>query len=375
MRIGIDVRSLYRPTLKGIGIYLRNLLLAMGQQGDGNEYHLFYDSRQDLIKRKPEGKQFIDHGSSLKKGDSLFLWEQVRLPQEIKRFKIDLFHSSANTTFWRSSCPVVVTVHDTKLFETPRPSWIEEFYMKGIQPLLLRRATRIICPSAFTRQCVMERLRIPENKVTVVYLGLNQNFKVLNDKERAGKIRQQYGISDEFVFSYGGETPSKNISNLLRAFAYLKKKTEIPHQLVVTGIRSKEVLSMHLREARELGVETSVLILGYLPEDDLVALLNVASVFVYPSLFEGFGFPPIEAMACGVPVAASDATSIPEIVGDAALFFDGRNPQEMADQIYRIIREPRLAEILRQKGFERIRKFSWDETAKKTLRIYQEAVG
>ncbi len=372
MKIGVDVRPLYRPNLKGIGVYLKNLLDEFSRWDKENTYYLFYDERQELVKRKPDGQLFREEGSEISKGDSYYFWDQICLPREIAKNKIDIFHSPANMTSLKKMCPTVVTVHDTKPFEMKGYNFKEEIYTKWLQPKALRAADKIICPSEYTKKCIVEVLKIQPEKITVIYQGLSNRFKVLEDDDAILKVLQRLGVEKEYILFTGGETPAKNISRLIEAFAKLKKQYQIEHQLVITGIRSKKILEKHTQEIKEQSVALDVKILGYVEDDDLIALYNKAVVFVYPSLFEGFGFPPIEAMACGAVVAASNATSIPEVVGDAALMFDGKNVDEMAKQILRLITESNTINELREKGFKRSSQFKWLDTAQKTLNVYKE---
>lgn len=374
MKIGIDIRSLYRPDMKGIGIYLNNLLPWLGLLDTNDKYLLYFDKRQDNFNRKPHGESFQERGISIPKGDSLYFWEQLCLPTEIVKDKIDLFHSPGNTMPAFKRCKHVVTIHDTKIFETKPENIIDRVYTKYVQVYALKRADVIICPSEFTKKCVMSCLNIREDKIAVIYNGINDKFKVLNDKSSMPNLRERFVIKKGFILSVGGETPLKNISNLIASFAILKKRMKIDEQLVITGIRNKVIFEKHRQEILKHGIEGEVIILGYVDQTDLILLYNEAAIFVYPSLFEGFGFPPLEAMACGVPVAASDATSIPEVTGDAAVLFNGKDIVDMTEKISRLLTDKISIEQMRQKGFERIKMFTWKTAAEKTLQVYQRAL-
>lgn len=195
MIIGIDARTLYRPNLKGIGVYLKNLLSAFRDTERDNEYVLFYDGRQTTVNRKPQDKRFIEKNITVKKGDNLFLWEQFRLPLELKRTHVDIFHSPANTSFSCKMVPRVVSVHDAKLFELNSNGLVRNFYNKLIQPKLVRSASRILCPSKFTKQNIIEKLKISEDKIEVIYLGVSDNFKVVDDKSRLDKCLEKFMVT------------------------------------------------------------------------------------------------------------------------------------------------------------------------------------
>jgi glycosyltransferase involved in cell wall biosynthesis len=370
MRIGIDARTLYAPAMKGIGIYVQNLLPAMAELDPASEFVLLYDTRQDCAKRLPAGQSFADRGIAVRKGDTFYAWEQLRMPVEIRRMGVDLFHSPANTTsLWRPA-PTVVTVHDVKLLDMPAENARAEFYHKTLQKMAVCRAASVICPSEFTKREVLSHFRVDERRVIVIYNGISPQFHVSEDREQVDSVCRKLGIGKDFILTAGGESGPKNISNLIAAFAQLLAGGVHDVLLVVPGIRTESILRKHQAEAEASGVAHAVMFPGYLPQSDLIALMNAALLFVYPSLSEGFGFPPLEAMACGVPVAASNATSIPEVVGDAALLFDGRSVNDMAAAIERLLSDQQLREEQRRSGFRRAAKFTWTQAAEATLDVY-----
>ena len=370
MKIAIDARRLYAPSLKGIGVYIQNLLPALADLDPQSEFILFYDPRQEFTSRLPALPGFRDRGISVAKGDTFYAWEQLRLPFELWRTGADLFHAPANTLPLRASHPCVVTVHDTKSLEIPTGDRKADFYENRVQRWALRRADRIICDSLFTKQRLLECVPIEESRAHVVYLGINDVFRVIEDRQRLQRTLEQYGIHQDFILFAGGESAPKNISRLLQAFSLLKRSTGSSAALVIPGIRTQAILAKHQQEAKQQGISDSVIFAGYVPEADLIDLYNSAQFLVYPSLWEGFGFPPLEAMACGLPVAAANATSIPEVVGEAALLFDGTNTDDMAAKMRMLLSTPALREQLRASGLKHVRNFTWRRTASQTLEIY-----
>lgn len=375
MRIGVDARALYAPAMKGIGIYVENLLSAMAALDASNEFVLLYDPRQQFTKRLPAGAAFTDRAIAVRKGDTFYAWEQLRMPVEVKRTSIDVFHSPANTTSVWKPAPTVVTVHDVKLLEMPAENTRSKLYHRAVQKTAVCRAKAVICPSEFTRSAVLSHFPVEERRVRVIYNGVGSQFRVIKDRERVDVIRRNFGIRNDFVLFAGGESAPKNISNLIAAFARLLAAGGRNLILVVPGIRNEAILRKHQAEAAALRIDQAVIFPGYVAESDLIGLMNAARVFVYPSLSEGFGFPPLEAMACGVPVAASDATCIPEVVGDAALLFDGRSIEDMTCAMERLLTDETLREELRQKGFRRAAQFTWDRAASATMDVYRRAAG
>jgi glycosyltransferase involved in cell wall biosynthesis len=184
---------------------------------------------------------------------------------------------------------------------------------------------------------------------------------------------RRFGISSRYLLYTGQWRKHKNLANLMRAYALLKKKTDLPHELVLTGQLSSQAPEVP-ELIKKLNLERDVIITGFVPDEELAALYSAADLFVFPSLYEGFGIPPLEAMACGCPVVASNVSSIPEILGDAALFFDPLSVEDMAGAIHKALSSFNLRRELKAKGFERIKKFSYAKMARETLKTYQEVL-
>ncbi|MBI3999904.1 MAG: glycosyltransferase [Candidatus Omnitrophica bacterium] len=373
MRIGIDARTLYAPILKGIGVYLENLLNELAKVDQENEYILYYDSRQEIVSRKPKEKNFTEKGIQIGFGDRFYFWEYFCLSQHVKEDKIDVFHFPANTASFLNA-PTVVTVHDTIAQDVPRKRLFDRFYLNVIQPFILKYVSAVITPSSFSKGCITGRLRISGTKINVIPQGVDSVFLKIEDQKVIEGCKQRYDIQGSYLFNAGGESPWKNVSLLIHAYADLVKECGINEKLVITGIRSSGILEKHLKEVNDLNLASRVIILGYISKEDLVALYNGAEVFVYPSLKEGFGFPPLEAMACGTPVAASNAASIPEVVGDAGILFDATKVESIASAIKQVLKDSQLKEALRQKGLARAKEFSWEQTARTTMEVYKEAI-
>ncbi len=373
MRIGIDARVLYMPVLKGMGVYLKNLLESLERIDKKNEYILYYDSRQQVVSRKPGSPNFEEKAISIRKGDIYHFWEQFRLPLELKKDRIDVFHSPANTTMLALKCPTIVTVHDTILQQSVRLSLFDQMYFKRLQPFILKKVQKIITISGYSKELISKIMKISKSMVEVIPLGINDSFRVITDKKMIVPVMQKYGITGSYLLNVGGESPWKNVSTLIKAYSELVKNYKIKEKLIITGIRNEVILKEHADKISELGIKDKIIIIGYVPQEDLVGLYNGASVFVYPSLHEGFGLPPLEAMACGVPVVVSDKTSIPEVVGDAAILVDASEPKNIAKAINDVLGNESLRKDLIAAGLERCKEFDWRKTAELTLKNYEEA--
>jgi glycosyltransferase involved in cell wall biosynthesis len=232
-------------------------------------------------------------------------------------------------------------------------------------------ATRIIAISEFTKKTLIEKYDIPEHKISVVHLGF--------DKEEFGKIdttflkavKEKYDLPERFLFYPAATWPHKNHINLVRALKILKENGSFKDKLVLTGL-AMEGHSNITDEIAKLGLSEDVKFIGYLPYNEIPAIFNLATLMVFPSLFEGFGIPVIEAMAVGLPVVCSNKASLPEVAGDAAVLFEPTEPEDIAEKIVRVSEDRQLREKLIAKGFERAEFFTWEKIARETLAIYEE---
>ena len=260
--------------------------------------------------------------------------------------------------------PFVITVHDVARFRFRlAKETLSERVGLWLDKRGIKEASLIIAVSQFTKRDLIELLKVPPDKVAVVYNGINH---------RVFYPREKKPLNSPYLIYAGSERPRKNLGRLLEAFAKLKR--EFPElKLVKVGEagRDPRFRQSTLAKVRELGLEGEVLFVGHLRDDRLAEYYSGALCMVYPSLYEGFGFPPLEAMACGCPVAASRTTSIPEVVGDAGLLFDPRNVEEMTDAIRRIISDEELRKKLVEQGLERSKKFTWQRAAERTWQLYR----
>jgi glycosyltransferase involved in cell wall biosynthesis len=237
-----------------------------------------------------------------------------------------------------------------------------------------QEATRIIVSAQFTRQCLMERYGIAAEKIEVIYTGYGPEYRVFDDPAELDKVRKKYGLDRPFLLYPAATWPHKNHKNLLAALKILTDRHRFDGQLLLTGI-AMQAHDEILGEIERQGLARSVKVLGYLPYGELPFLYNLARLLVFPSLFEGFGIPLVEAMACGCPVVCSNVTSLPEVAGDAGITFDPNSPDEMAEKIWAAWNDEARRREMRGRGLERVRLFAWDTAAQKTLEVYRKASG
>ena len=368
MRIGIDSRSLNQKGL-GVGRYLFNLLRHYPELDRSNEYLLY-------IKKKglPSAlSNFRSKAISLPLINSNLAWLNLRLPVELVKDKIDLFHCPFYGLPVYQPCPMVVTIHDI-IYEI-HPEWFPKLQgasFRFLSRLGAKTAKKIIAVSEHTKKDIMERYHVPEKKIEVIYEAPDDRYRMIKDEALLKRIEQKYGITKDFLIHVGAIHERRNIISLLKVFKRLKESGR-DLQLVLVGSIQWSFIDLK-RMLLYMGLKSDVIHLEYISDEDLVCLYNAARLFVYPSLYEGFGLPLVEAMACGTPIAASNVSSIPEVVGDAAVLFDPYNEDEMLDSIRMVIDDKSARDSLISRGLSRVKRYSWTTAAKRTIELYNQAV-
>ncbi|TSC91835.1 MAG: group 1 glycosyl transferase [Candidatus Berkelbacteria bacterium Licking1014_85] len=266
---------------------------------------------------------------------------------------------------------IVVTINDLiAMFIGEDIPFISRQYFGRWMPLTHKRADHIIAISEHTKKDVISLLKIPENKITVIHLAANENFKPERDKNKLDKIKKKFYTGDHFFLHIGTITPRKNLEFIVRAFSDLAKN-ENDCKLVIAG--KKGWFYEKLNEIVEkLGLVNHVIFTGYITEEEKILLYNASIALVFPSIYEGFGFPPLEAMNCGAPVIASHASSIPEVVGEAGILLDPNDQYAWAQAMKQVMTLGSLRKKMISDGFKQAKKFSWKKTAEKTVRVYEQ---
>lgn len=294
------------------------------------------------------------------------------LPRACRRWKADLLHVTYTGPFL-SRCPYVVSIHDVSFkrfphFFSPR----ERLLFNTLVPLTLRRARGVITLSDHARDEVLHFFPFLKDRVFVTQLAAGHIFNPCDPAQARRHIEDSYGIADRFILAVGNIQPRKNLRRLLHAFALIQHI--LNYKLVIVGQSRWQMTSIY-RTILDLGLQERVIFTGYVPAGELVWFYNAAGVFVYPSLYEGFGLPIIEAMACGTPTITSNSSSMPEVAGDAAFQVDPYDVGQIASAIQSVLNSPDLARTLSAKGLERASSFSWHKTAELTIGIYSSLVG
>jgi glycosyltransferase involved in cell wall biosynthesis len=366
MRIGIDARPLSRPPA-GIARAVRNILQQLEAIDGDNSYFLYSDREFELASPDDRWHKRVSRRIPLLPGSA---WLQTDARKMAIEDGVDVFWGTAHALplGLPQSVRKVLTVHDVTWAECPETM---SMYNRLAHHLLAGRSIReadVICvPSQATRRGLMRYYEGASQRIEVVHWGIEDHYSMHDRMEAARRIAQKFGASLDYLCTVGTVIPRKNLHTIIEAVGILRDGHQCRVQLLIAGAKGWKNSSLREQLAASALTEKEVKFLGYVPEEDMPDLYAGASVFVFPSLYEGFGFPVLEAMACGAPVVASNVSSVPEVTGDAALLVDPHQPQDFADAILRVRSDPALREQLTERGFARAAKFKWSDTARAML--------
>ncbi len=371
MRIGFDVTPLCGTSPTGVGVYTAQLLthlqilldeppLPLVHQNNG----LWHDGRVRLPAR------VLASPFRLNKT----LWMQAILPFQVRHVGVDLCHFTNGVAPLLCSVPMVVTLHDASLWLYPQYHYLRRLLaMRPLIPWVVRRARAVITVSESARRDLIRVLGLPRSKVHVVYEAPASCFRPLPPGRWQARLRARYGLPARYVLYVGTIEPRKNLVRLIRAMALLHTNYRLDCGLVVVGPRGWKDRVVFETVAR-LGLTDQVRFLGYVPTEDVCALYNLADVFVFPSLYEGFGLPVLEAMACGAPVVTSRVGALAEVAGGAAALVDPRDETHIAAALARVLTDGTYAAHLRASGRARAAQFGWTRAATETVAVYRRAL-
>lgn len=303
-------------------------------------------------------------------------WEVCAFPAHVRTCKPDLVHVPAFAAGWHS-VPTVMTVHDLVELAFPNQRGLGGiFYWKHWLPYAVKRADHLICVSEFTKSDVIKYLRVPEKKISVVLSSGHEKYSQMPQSAGSESSLRGLGITGRFFLFVGTFEPRKNLKRVFEAFSHFLRETGAQAQLVCVGAQSFARGAVFHELLRTYGISSDRIICpGYLLDQSLAGLYRSAEALVFPSLYEGFGLPVLEAMGAGCPVITSSVTSLPEVAGQAAIFTAPENTREIAAAMKRIYAEPELRTKLKVLGFERVREFSWEKTARQVVDVYEKVLG
>ena len=364
MRIGIDCHTV-GSGIGGNESYAYHLVRAFAGVDQRNEYRLYVTRRSPEVEALAAGANFTLVNVA---PHSPYVRIPVSLPLELWRHPVDvLLVQYIPPPFGRT--PIVTLVHDLAVIHLPqffprREVWRQRLLL----PRAIRRSARVLTDSQYGKDDIVRTYGIPPERVAVTHLGVSDQFRRVAGAELRA-VLERYQLAAPYILYVGNIQPRKNLCGLLEAFALLKRTERMPHRLVIVG-RLAWGYAEVIEQARELGPD--VIFTSYVPLADLPALYSGAAVMVYPSFFEGFGLPPLEAMQCGTPVVASNRPAFPEILGDAVVLMDPAQPADIARAIGAVVRDAGLREALVARGFARAGRYRWEETARRTLAVFEE---
>jgi glycosyltransferase involved in cell wall biosynthesis len=375
-KIGVEARVLALSERRGVAQYLYRLIAELLEISDKEEYHVIVDQGINPI-NVINHPRFIVRKVPACSGYRFNTWLQFRLPAHILRARYDLVFYPYNVLPLFHPTTAIVAIHDVKI-QNSRRSFLGRQYSDGGKylPRALRGAERLVFVSEFTRREAEKDIGSLANAV-VVHEGIADIYDRVELRESdVVTLKKKYGIRDRFIMAFGASTKHKNVDFLVRSFLRVRRQLPGDFQLLLVGCQELDS-SAYFRALRDNHSQNGVVCVGFVSDTDVVALYNCTDCFIYPSLYEGFGFPPLEAMACGAPVLASNAAAIPEIVGDAAQTFDPTDSASFDVSLIEFLSRLQNAEYrqtLIAKASEHAKGYSWRTTAERTLRVFHEAL-
>ncbi|GCE03970.1 glycosyltransferase family 4 protein [Dictyobacter aurantiacus] len=379
MKIGINAQFFQFPAT-GSGQYLSHLLNALADVDDHNEYVLLGPRSlpQLPVQAYPYRVHAVPSLAARNENIEKVVWEQWTSPLAARKEHVDLLHVPHFAPPLLPPVPTVVTIHDVIALRLP--AYRPNRKVKAYTNLIARsahRASMVIAPSQHARQDIIDVLKLPPERIRVIYEAAGDEYQPVTDPAVLAAARARYGLGERYIFYLGGLDQRKNVPQLVRAFARLHAQIGDPDlQLLIAGNPDKQKGSLFPDPrpvAADLGMSGQI-IYRFIEEEDKPAIYSGASVFVFPSLYEGFGLDPLEAMSCGAPVVCSNRTSLPEVVGDAAISVDPEDVRELVDAMYRVLTDEGLRTGLRARSLQQAKRFHWHQAAQQTLAVYEEVL-
>lgn len=371
MKIGIDGRAAkwYRGT--GIGTYAHELILNLNNTDAKNHYLVFLPDGSSL---KTLNKNFKIEPIKAELKNSF--WDEVSIPNLLDNHNMELYHVPQNGVGLSENinCKKVITLHDIiplKMPETVSDRYLEIF--NNHLPRIINSCDGIITVSEFSKNDISKEFNFPREKIFVTHLAAEKLYKPYNKCKCKDILKQKYSINNNYILYVGGLSPRKNILGLIDAFSLINPSNRKGIKLVITGTKGISYQKYKDR-ATSLTISDDVIFTDFIPLEDLSLFYNGAEILVYPSFYEGFGLPPLEAMACGTPVIASNLTSVPEVCSDAAILIDPYNTYELSYTIERVLNDTKLGLKMKELGLARSRNFSWENTAIETIHAYESII-
>jgi glycosyltransferase involved in cell wall biosynthesis len=385
VRIGINALFLQKPTT-GMGQHLLHLLEGLDSLEEKDQQYTLlaprfrraYTVRAPQLSDRFREVEVVSALARLGENVEQVWWEQVGIVLAGTREKVDLLHCPYWSNPLWSPWPTVVTVHDVIQFVLPEYAWrkISRVYF-GLVSAGARRADAVITVSECSKRDIEKLLGLAPERIHVIGNAVDSSFFPVRDAWLLASVRERYGIGPRFILYFGGFDMRKNVPRIIQAYGRLPERLRREYQLVIAGRYSRlgHPLYPDPREkVRELGLDGSVVFTGQIREQDKAPLYSAAAVFAFPSLYEGFGMPVLEAMACGTPVVTSNLSALPEVAGDAGVLVDPYEPAAISSAMEELLEDQSRREELSRRGLERARRYTWHQVAEQTVRVYKQIV-
>ena len=360
MRIAIDARMIRQGSMHGIARYVFQLLLGLKTRSSGHTFFIFINRDSPL-----ETHEWPEHiNLVLVNSQWISLREQRELPELLSSLRIDLFHAPSFVAPILVPCAMVMTIHDLNHMVLPQfYTLFHQMYYQIVVRRSIKRSRFILTVSKFSKKEIVRTLGLDSNKIFVTYNGVSEDYKPIGDQEYLEYVRDLYGLPERFILCVSNNKPHKNVHQLVRAYCY--SNVEVP--LVLACPTDGNLIKI----AENYGKKHLVYFSKFIEEAHLPAVYSLTDLFVYPSTYEGFGLPPLEALACGTPVVVARSSSLPEVVGDNAIFANPFDYRAIAEALEQGVYDQPLREVLRKKGLIHAKKFSWDQMIEKTIKVYE----
>ena len=376
MRIGIEAQRIFRPGKAGMDVVALNLIKQIQLLDKDNEYFVFSKDYHVYGVIKPSDNMHLHFTPRL----PYPVWEQFLLPNLVKRYGLDLLHCTANTAPLSVGVPLILHLHDTIFFEegvfsNNTQSFYQRFgnlYRRLIVAKVARKSAFVITVSQDSREKIISRLGIEPARIGVVYNGVDSSFYPIKDEDCLNAVRLKYSLPREFLLVLGNRNWRKNLGGTIRAYSFYHAKNKDPLPLLILGINREYLPQFSGGVSSE--VMKDVIAIGYV-YDDLPAVLSMAKALLFLSLREGFGLPILEAMSCGTPVICSKLSAMPETAGNAAIFVDPLDPEQIAAAIEGLLADKQMQQDFARLGLNRAAGFSWERAAREVLGIYDKVLG
>ncbi|MFN0158896.1 MAG: glycosyltransferase family 4 protein [Bacteroidota bacterium] len=372
MKIGLNLLYLIPGIVGGTETYARGVVQGLSGLDAPDEFFIFLnrDAADWTIPDKGNFHKVICDTGASNQG-ARYLYEQTTLPRLARQYHLDVLHSLGYTSPLRTPCKSIVTIHDLNFisFGSKMPL-LRRLGLGSFVRLGAWATDHVIAVSEFSREEIQRYLRVPNGKVTVIHEAPHPSREPY-EGENNNKPLLRFQIAQPYWIAFSSISPNKNIPNLLRALSIVRRQYGLQSQLVLIGHRPPHGEIATVLDDNDKGIVFT----GYINDGDVLTILSGAQMMIFPSLYEGFGLPVVEAMALGVPVTCSTAASLPEIAGRAALFFDPNSPDDIAEKIAKLAGNTEEQELMRRRGFENIKRFSWSKAARETMQVYQKVIG